>query len=66
MNICAGRYVRGVYLYSQWKHADEMTKKVLMDEILNMFDLAEDEMFILQNIVKQEIEASPFEPTQDE
>jgi hypothetical protein len=65
LEICATRYLRGVYLYQEWKRSDDQMRKILEQDLLRMFDLGPDELEALAKVVESNM-PKPEAPSDDE
>jgi hypothetical protein len=65
LEICASRYLRGVYLYQEWKKSDDQMRKILEQDLLRMFDLGPEELAALAKVVEDNI-PQPEAPSEDE
>lgn len=66
LEICASRYLRGVYLYQEWKRSDDQVKKAIEQDIFAMFDLNAEELSVLAKVVESNIVPKVEAPSEDE
>ena len=66
LEICASRYLRGVYLFQEWKRSDEQIKKAIEQDIFKMLDLGVEELSVLAKVIESNLDPKVEAPSEDE
>ena len=65
LEICASRYLRGVFLYQELKRTnDDKLRQAISEELFGMFEMKPEEMEVIKTII--EPMANALEPNEDE
>jgi hypothetical protein len=65
LEICASRYLRGVFLYHELKRTnDDKLRQAISEELFGMFEMKPEEMEVIKTII--EPMANALEPSEDE